>query len=27
LLKAAGFEEIKTPIPWLGNKTLRFIFG
>ncbi|MEW6552649.1 MAG: hypothetical protein AB1389_11105, partial [Campylobacterota bacterium] len=27
LLKAAGFEEIETPIPWLGNKILRFIFG
>ncbi|MBM4137780.1 MAG: transposase [Nitrospira sp.] len=27
LLKAAGFEEIETPIPWIGNKILRFIFG
>ncbi|MEW6048461.1 MAG: hypothetical protein AB1609_18625 [Bacillota bacterium] len=27
LLVAAGFPDISTPIPWLENKRLRFIFG
>lgn len=27
LLIAAGFDKIDTPIPWLGNKRLRFLFG
>jgi hypothetical protein len=27
LLIAAGFDKIDTPIPWLGNKRLQFLFG
>jgi len=27
MLIAAGFDKIHTPIPWLHNKRLRFIFG
>jgi hypothetical protein len=27
LLIAAGFDQIETPVPWLGDKKLRFIFG
>lgn len=27
LLLAAGFDEESLPIPWLGNKTVRFVFG
>ncbi|ODS31046.1 MAG: putative orf [Candidatus Scalindua rubra] len=27
LLKAAGFDKFDIPIPWLGNKRLRLIFG
>lgn len=27
LLMAAGFDKTKLPIPWLGNKNLRFLFG
>jgi hypothetical protein len=27
LLIAAGFDKIDTPIPWLGGKRLRLIFG
>jgi len=27
LLLAAGFEADATPVPWLGGKKLRFIFG
>lgn len=27
LLIAAGFDKIDTPIPWLGNKRLHFLFG
>jgi hypothetical protein len=27
LLVAAGFDKTDTPIPWLGNKRLQFLFG
>ncbi|MBU4490043.1 MAG: hypothetical protein KKE79_05350 [Actinobacteria bacterium] len=27
LLIAAGFAETKVPVPWLGGKTLRLLFG
>jgi hypothetical protein len=27
LLLAAGFDEESLPIPWLGNNTVRFVFG
>ncbi len=27
LLLAAGYDQTKTPIPWLGNRCLRFVFG
>lgn len=27
LLLAAGFDQVDTPIPWLGGKRLRFLFG
>ena len=27
LLLAAGFDKMTTPIPWLGNRKLRLVFG
>jgi len=27
LLIAAGFDQIDTPVPWLGHRKLRFVFG
>jgi hypothetical protein len=27
LLLAAGFADTNVPVPWLGDKRLRFIFG
>jgi hypothetical protein len=27
LLLAAGFAQTAVPVPWLGNKRLRFMFG
>jgi hypothetical protein len=27
LLLAAGFDRVDQPIPWLGNKRLRLVFG
>jgi len=27
LLMAAGFAQTETPVPWLGRKRLRLLFG
>ena len=27
LLLAAGFDQVDVPVPWLGSKHLRFVFG